>query len=371
MRPPLRIWRHTLAEVVSYTLLGLVLMALVLLVQQLLRYLDELLAADLGGPELLGLATLILPTYLAYAVPTALLFGVLLALGRMSADGEIVALSASGISIPHLLPPVLSLALLGVASTAWLVFEVEPLGQQRLKSRLRELGSSVNVIQPGRFRTLGERTFYVNAAGDPDCPLQGVLIGDFSRAERPLYVSARCGQVSSRRPGEALELQLLDGAVQFSEDATEDRYRVIRFARMRMSVDLEAYLDSVRRARDLTFGELLALDRAYARGEHPRLRGNGPVEVSAQIHRRLAFPLASLLLVLVAVPLGVRPLRAGRSAGALTAVGLMAAYWVMFGIAERVAHGELAPAWLALWAPDVAVASLGVFLLRRSVRAEA
>ncbi len=360
-----------LADVLGYTLLGIALMALLLVVQQLLRFLDDLLAADLGVWAMLDLASLILPTYFAYAVPTALLFGVLLSFGRMSADGEIVALSASGISVPRLLPPVLTLAGIAALVAGYLVFEVEPLGQYRLKSRLRELGRAVNVIQPGYFRTLGDRTFYVHGEGAPDCPLEGVLIGDFSRAERPLYVSARCGVLDGGKTEDAIELRLVDGAVQFSEDALEDRYRVIRFAQMRMRVDLDSYLDRTRRARHLTFGQLLALDAAYRRGEQPKLRGDGRVEVSLEIHRRLAFPLASVLLALVAVPLGVRPLRAGRSAGALTAVGLMAGYWVMFALGERAAESQLAPAWLALWLPDLVVAALGIHLLRRSVRADA
>lgn len=367
----MRIWRHVLADVLSYAALGLALIALVLVVQQTLRFLDDMLAADLGATALFELAALVLPTYFAYAVPTALLFGVLLAFGRMAADGEIVALQASGISVPHLLPPVLALAALGALCAGYLVFEVEPQGQHRLKARLRELGSAVRVIQPGQFRTLGERTFYVRAAGDPDCPLEGVLIGDFSRAERPLYVTARCGTLDQAEGSDALGLRLLDGAVQFSEDVTEDRYRVIRFARMSLHVDLESYLETGRRARDLTFHELLAFDAAYDRGEKPYLRGNGPVEVSIQIHRRIAFPLASVLLAMIAVPLGVRPLRVGRSTGALTAVGLMAAYWVLFALGERAAEGELLAPWLAMWLPDALAAALGVWLLRRSVQGEA
>jgi lipopolysaccharide export system permease protein len=265
---------------------------------------------------------------------------------------------------------VLVLASLGALTTGYLLFEVEPHGHHRLRARLRELGPAAGVIQPGRFRTLGKRTFYVQAGGGPACPLEGVLIGDFSRAERPLYVSARCGQVAGESAGEALELALLDGAVQFSEDS-EDRYRAIRFDRMRMRVDLESYLNTNRRARDLTFFELLDLDSRQRRGERTELAASDPVEVSLQIHRRLALPLASLLLALIALPLGVRPLRAGRSAATLTAIALMGAYWVLFTLAERATEGGFAPAWLALWLPDVLVAAIGIYLLRRSVRGEA
>ena len=84
-------------------------------------------------------------------------------------------------------------------------------------------------------------------------------------------------------------------------------------------------------------------------GAHAPRRTRTATALDVQIQRRLAFPLASLLLALVAVPLGIRPVRAGRSMGALTAIGVMALYWVLFSLGEMAAERGVGPAWLGLW----------------------
>ncbi len=98
--------------------------------------------------------------------------------------------------------------------------------------------------------------------------------------------------------------------------------------------------------------------------------GLGQTGVRIQIHRRIAFSLASVLLSVLAVPLGIQPLRSGRSAGALTAIGLMALYWVLFSVGEKAAESGMAAPWLALWAPNAMVVVVGLWLMRRTTRGE-
>jgi lipopolysaccharide export LptBFGC system permease protein LptF len=92
--------------------------------------------------------------------------------------------------------------------------------------------------------------------------------------------------------------------------------------------------------------------------------------VRIQLHRRVAFSLASLLLSVLAVPLGIQPLRSGRSAGALTAIGLMALYWVLFSVGEKAAASGIVTPALAMWTPNALVVSIGLWLMRRTVRGE-
>jgi hypothetical protein len=123
--------------------------------------------------------------------------------------------------------------------------------------------------------------------------------------------------------------------------------------------------------RDFTFTELLELKGRFARGEQPEIRrGNGERTVDVQIQRRIAFSMASLLLGMLAVPLGIRPLRSGRSAGALTAVAVMAVYWLVFSAGEVMAEDGNLPTWLGVWLANGVVVLLTVYLLRRTVRGD-
>lgn len=370
MSTPKLIWRTVLFELFVHTALGLGVIGLLLIVQNLLRYLEELTAVGLGLQDLTRLLFHLLPTYLPYAIPTALLFGILVTFGRMSADGEVVALRASGVGIAQLLPPVLGAGILGSALLAVLLLDVEPRARQELKELVRELGTSAKLARPGRYRKLGDRILYVHAHGDESCPLEGVFIADFSRGPEPLYVSARCGSFHSEPGAPYLTLELTDGLVQFAPDKPET-YRRLKFARMETHLDLTRYLNPEPRSRDLTFSELLASDAAFARGEGPELRGHeGPRDVRIQIHRRIAFSLSCILLAVLAVPLGVRPVRSGRSWGALSAILLMSVYWFLLSAGELAAESGWVPPFVGLWAGDLLVFVVAVVLIRRLRRVE-
>ena len=74
---------------------------------------------------------------------------------------------------------------------------------------------------------------------------------------------------------------------------------------------------------------------------------------------------------IVAVPLGIQPLRAGRSAGALTAIGVVGAYWLLSSVGEMAAdEGFVSPA-VGMWMPNVIVLLIGLGLVRRSMRVDA
>ena len=371
MAAPNILWRYLLRDVSLHALLGLSVLTLVLMVQSVLRFLDKLLATGVGAGEVLQLVAAILPSYLPIAVPTALLFGVLVSFGRMSADGEIIAMRSSGISVYRMLPPVLALAIVAALSTTYLVFEVEPHSRHGTKVLMRHLTQAARVVRPGVFMPLGDHTLYVNETGDESCPLRGVLMGDVSDPRRRRYISARCGSVEQDPDSGALLLTLHDGAIDFDQTGS-DRYRRIRFQEARTELQLTRFLNPERRAREHTTFELLELLRSFAAGERPALRGDeGERAVWIQIHRRGALGAASIALALLAVPLGIRPLREGRSWGALTAIGVMTFYWAGLAIGETVAEAAWVPISLALWLPNVAVLTLAWLLLRRTLRSDA
>jgi lipopolysaccharide export system permease protein len=370
MVAPRLLWRYMFRDILLHSLLGLFAITLLLVVSQLLRFMEDLAAAGVGLGALGQLVLTILPAYASYALPTALLFGVLLSFGRMSADGEIVAMRASGLSAARLLPPALIIGALAAVAAVYLLFEVQPAAVGRMRVLLRQLAGSVQVIEPGRFLEFGDRLLYVHSFGSPTCPLEGVLIGSATEGERSFYAAAHCGTLVDDPSGHTLAFVLHDGSIHF-RDPDPSRYRRIKFATMHTAIDISEYTDPKPGSTQLTFGELLAAYRLpESDTERRRLQGKYGTSLDVQIQRRLAFPLASLLLALVAVPLGIRPMRAGRSAGALTAIAVMGLYWLLFSLGDTAATRGVVPAWLGLWAPNVIVLAIGIALMRRLARSD-
>ena len=105
--------------------LTVVVFTLVLLVGNLLKEILSLLVTGGVRPILvLEAVGLIVPFLWIYALPMGLLTATLLVFGRFSADQELTAARASGISLLSLITPVLLLSLLCCGVSAWINLQI-------------------------------------------------------------------------------------------------------------------------------------------------------------------------------------------------------------------------------------------------------
>src|SRR6202789_4550504 len=140
-------------EVASHSLLGLAVFTFVFFVPQLVRLMD-LVVRHSGGVGTVSLIFLCsLTPVLAFTVPMAVLVGVLLGLGRLSADSEIVALHASGISLRRLLLPIGIVALFAAGGTLATTFWLSPMALRTAGRLQQQLLSSQApfAVQPRVF----------------------------------------------------------------------------------------------------------------------------------------------------------------------------------------------------------------------------
>jgi len=366
MRVPRVLWRYLFVDTSIHTLIGLAFFASTLAFGALLQKLDILISTGVSGTVLLQLTGFLVPMYMTHALPTAFLFGVLISLGRMAADSEIVALRSLGFSLAQMMPPVLVVGAfvtgLGLLTTCVL----EPMSHYRMQALLRSVVTATNLIEPGMVRSLGSRqTLYVTSVtADPKCPLEGVLLADFSDREQPFYVAARCGAAGGQNLEEdafdraGLDLELWDGSIHF-EEGREQSYRRIAFNHAKTELDLSPLLVQTKRLRHYTMNELdepAVLERFEAR------------EIEIERQRRLALPFVVLLFGLIGLPLGSRATRSGNAWGMLMAISVASGYWCAFAAARRAVDAGWALPAVGLWLPNAALLLIGIVMLVRGRR---
>ena len=135
------IHRHIFANVVLTCAAAVGLFAFVLMMGNALKdLLPLMLAGQLAWDTSLRLVGLLVPFVVSYALPMGMLTGILLVLGRMSAEGEITALRAAGLSVAWLSAPILFAAILGVILCALINFQFMPVARL---SYHREMAAAV------------------------------------------------------------------------------------------------------------------------------------------------------------------------------------------------------------------------------------
>src|SRR5438045_8746998 len=120
--------RYIVREVFRHAFLGLVVFTFVFFVPQLVRLMSLFVRHSGSGSQILKLFLCIFPGVFTFTIPMAVLIGVLLGLGRMSADSEIIALTALGIGRQRILLPVGVLAISGAALTLVMTIWLGPAG---------------------------------------------------------------------------------------------------------------------------------------------------------------------------------------------------------------------------------------------------
>lgn len=370
MRAPWTIWRYVTREVLQYSLLGLAAMAIVMLTRSLADVLDELMLADFALGDLAVLVRLIAISLLVYALPIAFLFGVLLAIGRMAADVEIIAMRACGFGVASLMVPIGALGLALSLLTLPLCLEIEPMARRELTGTLQSLLVRGAAIEPGRFNRLGDRTFYVDERG-PDGSLRGIVISDRSDAQRPFTVFAESGELEMDEASGVLALRLGRGDVHLELTDDESRYQRVSFESLEYRIDLASEMGANRQLRpsELPLGELRALSARIEAGEDPGELRKGPANYPVQLQQRYALPAAPLLFAMLGLPLGMQRKRGARSWGVILCAGLAFTYYATFSFSELLVVERGFPPRITTWAPNAIAALAGAVLLRRAGRA--
>jgi LPS export ABC transporter permease LptF/LPS export ABC transporter permease LptG len=351
--------RYIAREVASHALLGLAVFTFVLFVPQLVRLMDLVVRHSEGMGTVAMLFLCLLPPVLIFAVPMAVLVGVLIGLGRFSADSEIVALHACGIGLRRLLLPIGAVALACSALTLTVTFWLSPLSLRTLHRLQDQILSSQApfAVQPRVFDERFPRwVLYVQDVSAAATHWRDVFLAFTGNAQTSSVTTAKDALVLTGPGKNQIEVRLGAGSTHEYDSRLPNRYSVTTFGETDQVIDISAPNApanvSVTDAEQFLPALLAARNGAWR-------------SARIELQRRIAFPAACLVFALLGVPIGVRPRRGGRAAGMILTLALIGGYYFIFVTGDHFARlGAVSP-WLGIWAANIVAAILGFVFLRR------
>jgi lipopolysaccharide export system permease protein len=354
--------------------------------------LKEILGLLVSGQATLGLvakaSALLIPFLLAFALPMGMLTATLLVFGRFSADQELTAIRASGVSLIALATPVLLLSAVLSALSALLNMQIAPQSRVAYKDLLSRVGleRSSSIIVEDRF--MDDFPGYIVYVGKKDgTNLHKVMI---------LKLDAD-GKMESRLQAARAYIETEGGASNqvWLRLFNVHQYNFVNWDTRsggELAYPLKHEPPAERKRElplsDMTFGQLQEklrqLDQvAFQSKGIERL---GPEELRAQkrqleevkadltlpvrvqIHRQVACSFACIGFTLVGIPLGIRAHRRETTAGFAAALILSLIYYSFIIVGQSL---ETRPEWaphLILWFPNFVFQAVGAVLLWRANR---
>ncbi|HEU0368295.1 MAG TPA: LPS export ABC transporter permease LptF, partial [Candidatus Acidoferrum sp.] len=351
--------RYIVREIFRHAFLGLIVFTFVLFVPQLVRLMELLVRHSGSGAQIARLFLYVVPGVLIFTIPMAVLVGVLLGLGRMSADSEIIALTALGISRQRMLVPVAVLALTGGVATATLTLWLGPAAFRSLRNIEADLLASQASfqVQPRVFdERFPKMVLYINDISASGTQWHGVFLAEVGEESGSQLTLAENAIVIAEPKQGKLELHLQGGTTHEVSRQDPDHYSLTDFGQSDMPIEVSGLVPTQQRA--LSNAERRTLDLLSDRSANWR-------ETRVEFHRRLAFPFACLVFALVAVPLGSQPRRGGRAAGTILSVLLIGLYYSLFITGAGLSREGKLSAGLGIWLANIALTALGLALLPR------
>ncbi len=338
---------------------------LLLIVMQFLRGTDVLLGSGVRATDLALLCMYLTPHFLVMALPVALLLAILLGLGRLSEDREVIALQAVGVGPCQLLrvPLALSVAVSGLMLL--LTWSLEPWGLASLQGVVNTVikRNVMGDVRPGVFKEdLTGFTVYAEGVDPKTHVWRNVLIHDDQDPAAPVLVLARKAWADADVPGVDMKLLLEEGQAHRATSSREE-YNVVRFDRGELAVWLG---DTLWRGNhfsspneEMTPGELSRAAEALG------AQGQDPTALRMAYHTRLGRTFTPMAFACLAAPLALSGSRGRRARGLAVTLLAYVGYYVLARAFETLGVQGRLPLAVAAQLPNALFGLVGLILLAR------
>ena len=368
-----RIQAYITREIVANFFLSLTLFTFIVLLSRLIKLADLVIGSGVSLMAVGNLFLAMMPSFLLITIPLSFLLAVLLTFARMSAESEIVAMKACGISIYTLSIPVFFIAICACATTAFLTTYAEPVGRIAMRdlaiSVAMDKASSAVKAQQFNEEFPGLTIFADNVYNDSNA-LEGVFISDSRIKGQQVIITAKTGALIADDVGTNLLLHLNNGSIHKSTNSKNRAdLQVINFTTYDINISLEsaaAQTSSTVRPKLQTLPQLFtSLEQEKTPGGKQTMKYH---ELKAEIFERLIMPLSPLLFSLVGIPLGISSHRSNKGAGFAIALSIFMLYYLLFSTSKTLAIEENWNVALTMLAPNMLFAGAGIYLFAAAAR---
>jgi LPS export ABC transporter permease LptF len=351
---------YLLKEFFSAFLLALLIFAFVMILGNIVYLVGLVLTKGIPIFMILRLLACMLPYSLQFIIPISIMAGLLLSLGRLSHDNEIISIRASGMSTIKLITPFLILGIVFSLLSIILHDRIIPLAHLERRSIMQEIGTKnpAAVLEPGIFINSFEKyiIFVYEIDGNK---FRNIRIYEPQGEDKPpRTIIAKHGEFIAIPEKNILKLKLVDGTSDEINPNEPNNFYKINFNTYFMTLDFAKDKPKValsKKPKDMGLKELWQ--------EIQRLRklriDDSPM--ASEFHQKIAMSFSSMVFFLLGVPMGIITRRREKSANIALAFLIVGAYFIITLCVESLCkQGNLAPS-SGMWIPNTIFGLFGVY----------
>ncbi len=312
-----------------------------------------------------------MPKAMGLAMPMSMLVSTILVFGRLSADNEITAMRAGGVSIWQIVSPCLFFSIVVSSICLWLQLEVIPQSNYMVR-QIKQSSEAINprlMLEPGRPIMLFDGLIIylddIRETGEDTNELFDVHIYQLDDKGRTTkeFVATK-GTLVHESEQKQFILTLHDANI-----TVRSGQRLERTDRLKGSSTFPlAYGDSFASERLAKRRKSLGKDDMFAKIKLFQENGKETMPLYVELHKRLALALCPFAFLLLGIPFGIRTSRTETSVGLVVSIMLALLFYVFIIIADNTKNKpELHPDFL-IWIPNIVYQIGGLIAMKKISR---
>lgn len=332
--------RYLIKEVLDTLLAVTAVLLLIVLSNQLVRYLSYAASGKIGTNILLQLLGFETPPLIAILLPLGFYLGIMLAYGRLYADNEMSVLNACGFSTRRLLSVTSLFAVLVTLTVVALTLWLNPIVAAK-KQRVMAQDNIINTLQSGRFHVIngGKRVIYVEKISRDRKEASNIFIAErrdnaTHKDDQWIVLSANQGYQMKEPVTRDRFIVAADG-YRYDGVPGQNNYKIVEFGKYAVRLALAGMEN--KRQRE----EVLPTAQLWKEYQNP--------DYAAELQWRISLPISAFLLALMAIPFShVKP-RQGRYSLLLPAILIYVIYVNMMFVARNWVEQEIVSVDFGMW----------------------
>ena len=302
------------------------------------------------------------PYFLYNTTPLSMLLAVLVTFGLLQRSNEITAIKATGISLYRLVIPVLIVSTM-VAGVLFLSDQLYlPYTNKRqdaLRNRIKGKPAQT-YLRPDRKWIFGQHSdIYYYQFFDPDRDVFGG-VSVFQFDPHTFQITHRITADRAKWSESMGRWVYEQGWERSLSGSAIESYRKFDVATYPELAEAPAYFKKeIKQSSEMSYDEL----RRYIHDLEQS--GFDVVRLRVQLQKKIAYPLITLVMAVLAIPFALSAGKRSAVAGVATAIGIGVVYWTTSGLFEAMGNLSQLPPAVAAWSPDLVFGFIGGYLILR------
>lgn len=354
---------YILKEFVHSFLVSIIVFTFAFLIGNIIQIANLVINKGVNILSVLQLLFYMIPWLLSFTFPMASLTSVILTFGRFSSDGELTAMKASGISLYRIAFPIIMVGGIISAATFLLNDQISSNASYASRKVIKDIGlkSPTAYLEAGTF-IRGFENYVIFIYDVKGNKFKNIRIYQPQEGKPTRTIVAESGEINTFPDKNILELKLFNGTSEEPSPTDPENFYKLNFRTYYMTIDLSRILKKEKiekKTREMTMKELRAEISKSIRQKID------PMPLLVEVYKKINMSIASFVLILIGIPLGIRAHRSEKSIGFGISLLLFAVYWGLFlgGIAVSL-RGTVSPA-IGVSLPNIAffVAGIIIFII--------